>query len=87
MPQLLSWQGRGLDQVARLVYPVFRVRDAAARGPADSRDSRGDLHDGQWYWDYVASANSMGFHNPELAMRSLAKAIDLAAKAKEDLAP
>jgi formate-dependent nitrite reductase cytochrome c552 subunit len=29
----------------------------------------------------------MGFHNPELAMRSLAKAIDLAAKAKEDLAP
>ena len=62
---------------------------AASQGTSAAKldKARADLRDGQWYWDYVASANSMGFHNPELAMRSLAKAIDLAAKAREDLAP
>lgn len=29
-----------------------------------------------WYWDYVAAENSMGFHNPEKALHSLADSID-----------
>jgi nitrite reductase (cytochrome c-552) len=45
------------------------------------------LREGQWYWDYVASSNSMGFHNPVLALRTLSKAIDLAARAEESLKP
>lgn len=65
------------------------IAAAAKRGaPQAALDAaRAELRSGQWYWDYVASANSMGFHDPELAMRSIAKAIDLAAKAKEALAP
>lgn len=29
-----------------------------------------------WYWDFVAAENSMGFHNPEKALHSLADSID-----------
>lgn len=60
---------------------------AAAKGapPAELDKARDELREGQWYWDYISSANSMGFHNPELAMRSLAKALDLAASAKDNL--
>jgi len=31
-----------------------------------------------WYWDFVAAENSMGFHNPEKALHSLADSIDYA---------
>ncbi|ABB13900.1 ammonia-forming cytochrome c nitrite reductase subunit c552 [Carboxydothermus hydrogenoformans] len=41
------------------------------------------LHrEAQWYWDYVSSENSMGFHNPEKALTTLGKSIDLALRAK-----
>jgi nitrite reductase (cytochrome c-552) len=59
---------------------------AAARAGASAEKlagARALLRDGQWYWDYIASANSMGFHNPVLALRSLAKAIDLSARAEQ----
>jgi nitrite reductase (cytochrome c-552) len=57
---------------------------AARRGASVERlaDARALLREGQWYWDYVASANSMGFHNPVLALRTLSKSIDLAARAE-----
>lgn len=29
-----------------------------------------------WYWDFVSAENSMGFHNPEKALHSLADSID-----------
>lgn len=43
---------------------------------------------GQWYWDYVSAENSVGFHNPQKALDTLAKsqqysreAVDLALRA------
>ena len=36
----------------------------------------------QFYWDFVAAENSMGFHNPEEALRILGEAIDYARQAE-----
>ncbi len=37
---------------------------------------------GQWQWDFVAAENSTGFHNPELALETLGKSIDLSRQAE-----
>lgn len=34
------------------------------------------IRTGQFEWDYVAAENSMGFHNPQLALETLGKSID-----------
>ena len=36
----------------------------------------------QLRWDFIAAENSMGFHNPEEALRILADAIDYARQAE-----
>jgi nitrite reductase (cytochrome c-552) len=42
-----------------------------------------DLHrEAQLRWDFIAAENSMGFHNPEEALRILAAATDLARQAQ-----
>jgi nitrite reductase (cytochrome c-552) len=42
-----------------------------------------DLHrQAQMRWDFIAAENSMGFHNPEEALRTLATATDLAYQAQ-----
>ncbi len=45
------------------------------------------LREAQWHWDYVASANSMGFHAPVAALGNLARATDLAYQAMLSLVP
>lgn len=42
----------------------------------------GRWSEGQWYWDYVAADNAMGFHNPQESLDTLARAIDLAGRAR-----
>jgi nitrite reductase (cytochrome c-552) len=56
-------------------------RGATVPSPALA-PSRELLRQAQWYWDYVASANSTGFHDPVQAQRSLALSIDLARRAE-----
>lgn len=41
------------------------------------------LREGQWYWDWVAAENSYGFHNTEVAIKTLALSIDRANRAIE----
>ena len=41
-------------------------------------DVRATLREAQWYWDWVAAENSMGFHNPDKMMRTLGLSIDKA---------
>ena len=36
----------------------------------------------QFYWDFISAENSMGFHNPEEALRILGEAIDYARQAE-----
>ena len=44
---------------------------------------RRNLHrEAQLRWDFVAAENSMGFHNPEEALRILAASTDLARQAE-----
>jgi nitrite reductase (cytochrome c-552) len=60
------------------------VGDKAARlPPAQLEQARQGLREAQWYWDYVAAANSMGAHNPVGGLRTLAKALRLAAGVRE----
>lgn len=35
----------------------------------------------QWYWDYIAAENSMGFHHPGEALSTLGQSLDLAHQA------
>ncbi len=49
--------------------------------------SRSLLREAQWHWDYVASANSMGFHAPVAALGNLARATELAYQAMLSLKP
>jgi nitrite reductase (cytochrome c-552) len=60
------------------------VGDKAAKlAPAVLEQARQGLREAQWYWDYVAAANSMGAHNPVGGLKSLAKALRLAASVRE----
>jgi nitrite reductase (cytochrome c-552) len=60
-------------QAAALVEGVDETKLAEAR----------DLHrEAQLRWDFIAAENSMGFHNPEEALRILAAATDLARQAQ-----
>lgn len=43
------------------------------------------IRNSQWRWDYVAAANSVGFHSPVEAMRVLGTSIQKAEKAKAEL--
>lgn len=37
----------------------------------------------QWYWDFVAAENSMGFHNPDQSLSTAAQALDMGYQAIE----
>lgn len=56
------------------------VKAAMDAGATDEQlaDVRVTLREAQWYWDWVAAENSMGFHNPDKMMRTLGLSIDKA---------
>jgi len=45
-------------------------------------DARNLHREAQLRWDFIAAESSMGFHNPEEALRILAAATDLARQAQ-----
>ncbi len=61
---------------------VAEAHDAIAmavkRAPASSElvKARELVRKAQWFWDYTASANSMGFHNPVGALENLSIALE-----------
>ncbi|MGA2546978.1 MAG: ammonia-forming cytochrome c nitrite reductase subunit c552 [Rectinemataceae bacterium] len=65
---------------------VADAHEAISAAPGSSSTAldraRGLLRQAQWYWDFVASANSTGFHDPVQAQRSFALSIDLARRAE-----
>jgi nitrite reductase (cytochrome c-552) len=69
-----------------LVAAIAAIEAASKAPRADQKllDRARQLHrQAQWYWDWVDAENSMGFHNPPLAMNTSGKAIDLAHRARE----
>ncbi len=68
-----------------LTAAIEAIRTAAASpatDPALLEEARRLHREAQLRWDFVAAENSMGFHNPEEALRILAAAIDLARQAQ-----
>jgi nitrite reductase (cytochrome c-552) len=68
-----------------ILSAIVAIKAAGTTGNVDSKlleDAR-ELHrQAQLRWDFINAENSMGFHNPEEALRILAESIDLARQAE-----
>jgi nitrite reductase (cytochrome c-552) len=67
---------------------IAKAHENVARAASSARVNKGELEKAQetlrraqWYWDYVAAENSMGFHNPAQSLSILGFSVDLAHKA------
>lgn len=68
-----------------LVEAIAAIKTAAETTGADPQlieEARALHRAAQLRWDFIAAENSMGFHNPEEALRILAAATDLARQAQ-----
>ncbi len=67
-----------------LVSCIEAIEAAKAAGATDAAlaDARALHREAQLRWDFVAAENSMGFHNPEEVLRTLALATDMARQAE-----
>lgn len=68
-----------------IVDAIAAIKEAGASSSADAAllEEARQLHrSAQLRWDFIAAENSMGFHNPEEALRILATATDLARQAQ-----
>ncbi|MEW5867678.1 MAG: ammonia-forming cytochrome c nitrite reductase subunit c552 [Chloroflexota bacterium] len=68
-----------------LVAAIAAIKAAAVLPEADAAlldEARQLQRDAQMMWDFIAAENSMGFHNPEEALRILAKSADMARQAQ-----
>ena len=76
--------GIGVDELAAgFVEANDDYSSIMVKALADRLAEARNLHrEAQLRWDFVAAENSMGFHNPEEALRILAKATDLARQAE-----
>lgn len=74
-----------LDAEDALIAAITAIEAASAATNSDQAlvtEAR-ELHrQAQLRWDFIAAENSMGFHNPEEALRILADAINLARQAE-----
>lgn len=78
--QLVDLGGNTLVQVIDEVKKTAATPGANQQGLAEARKLQ---REAQWMWDWVSTANSNGFHNPQEASLFLGKSIDLAHKAIE----
>ncbi len=68
-----------------LVDAISAIQIAAAKldsDPALLEKARSLHRHAQFMWDFISSANSMGFHNPDEALRILRNSTDLARQAQ-----
>ena len=68
-----------------LIDAITAIKGAVANPSSDQAllDEARSLHrHAQYMWDFISSANSMGFHNPDEALRILRNATDLARQAQ-----
>ena len=67
--------------VAKAHEVIGKASKAAKANKADLDKARELIRKAQWYWDFVAAENSMGFHNPDQVLNTLGISIDLAHQA------
>jgi nitrite reductase (cytochrome c-552) len=68
-----------------LIDAITALQAAAAKPGADPtllEEARTLHRHAQFMWDFISSSNSMGFHNPDEALRILENATDLARQAQ-----
>ncbi len=75
-----------LQRIAGL--KVARAHDVIGKAGTTFGVNKGELdkarelvRKAQWYWDFIAAENSMGFHNPDQTLNTLGQSIDLAHQA------
>ncbi len=66
------------QKIAQAHEIIRKAADAPGADPAMLAQAREHVRKAQWYWDYVAAANSMGFHNSVQELQTLGQASDLA---------
>ena len=74
-----------IDTEDALIDAITAIKAATAKPASDSvlLDEARTLHrHAQFMWDFISSANSMGFHNPDEALRILRNSTDLARQAQ-----
>lgn len=67
---------------------IARAHEVIAKAGAAPKASKSELdkarelvRNAQWFWDFIAAENSMGFHNPDQTLNTLGQSIDLAHQA------
>jgi nitrite reductase (cytochrome c-552) len=67
--------------IARAHDVIGKAGTAAKVNKVDLEKARELVRNAQWFWDFIAAENSMGFHNPDQALNTLGRSIDLAHQA------
>lgn len=67
--------------VERAHNAISKAAAVAGANQTELERARQLLRQAQWYWDYVAAANSQGFHNAVQELHTLGQSIDLANQA------
>jgi len=70
------------DAIIDAIEAIKTASSAAGVDPVTLDEARKLHRHAQMMWDFIAAENSMGFHNPEEALRILGKASDLARQAQ-----
>jgi nitrite reductase (cytochrome c-552) len=79
--QVYSTMGGAQDAIIAAIETIAAAADAGA-DDASLEEARSLHRAAQLRWDFIAAENSMGFHNPQEALRILASATDLARQAQ-----
>jgi nitrite reductase (cytochrome c-552) len=67
--------------VARAHGAIGRASAEAGADKVRLDKARELVRQAQWFWDMVAAENGMGFHNPDQALNTLGRSIDMAYQA------
>ena len=67
--------------VANAHETIGKASKATGANSAELDKARELVRKAQWYWDFVAAENSMGFHNPTMILTTLGRSVDLAHRA------
>ena len=67
--------------IARAHEAIGKAGTAAKVNNEGLEKARELVRHAQWFWDFIAAENSMGFHNPDQALNVLGRSIDLAHQA------
>ena len=69
------------ENVAKAHEAIYKASQIPNVNQTELVNARELLRRAQWYWDYMAASNSMGFHNPVQGLNTLGQSIDLSHQA------